>query len=91
MTERRSRLEVIHDMLKAIQDKKNARIKPTHLLYKSNLSYKRLQGYLDELKQRGLVTEVEEKEHRMITLTDQGFKFLQDYQQVRAFTEAFGL
>jgi len=91
MTERRSRLEVIYDMLKAIQDKRGSIIKPTHLLYKSNLSYKRLQGYLDELRQRGLVTDTEDKGHKMIGLTDQGHKFLEEYQRVRVFTEAFGL
>mgnify|MGYP001596331994 FL=1 len=78
-------------MLKAIQDKRGGIIKPTHLLYKSNLSYKRLQGYLDELKQRGLVVEAEEKGHKMIALTEQGHRFIQDYQKVQAFTDAFGL
>ena len=41
MTERRTKMDIIFDMLTAIQDK-GGHILPTHLLYKSNLSHGRL-------------------------------------------------
>lgn len=93
MSERRSKFEIIFDILKAIQDR-GGRIKPTHLLYKSNLSYKRLQGYMDSLLKKGLVEKAEEGrkiKKNVIVLTDKGYEFLANYNKVREFTEAFGL
>ncbi len=87
---RRSKQDIIFDMLRAIQQKGGS-IKPTHLLYKSNLSHQRMKEYIDELKQRGLVKEEQQKEKNMFLLTDQGYEFLQKFQQLKAFTEAFGL
>ena len=87
---RRSKQDIIFDMLRAIQQKGGS-IKPTHLLYKSNLSHQRMKEYVDELKQRGLVKEEQQKEKNMFQLTDQGYEFLQKFQQLKAFTEAFGL
>ncbi|MBD3260026.1 hypothetical protein GF371_05375 [Candidatus Woesearchaeota archaeon] len=93
MSERRSKFEIIFDILKAIQDK-GGKIKPTHLLYKSNLSYKRLQGYMDSLMKKGLVEKVEEgkkTKKNKIVLTEKGYEFLANYNKIREFTEAFGL
>ena len=87
---RRSKQDIIFDMLRAIQQKGGS-IKPTHLLYKSNLSHQRMKEYIDELKQRSLVKEEQQKEKNMFQLTDQGYEFLQKFQQLKAFTEAFGL
>ncbi|MBI2112675.1 hypothetical protein HYT52_04025, partial [Candidatus Woesearchaeota archaeon] len=47
-------MELIFDILLAIQNK-GGRIKPTHLMYKSNLSHKLLNSYLEELIQKELV------------------------------------
>ncbi len=87
---RRSKQDIIFDMLRAIQQKGGS-IKPTHLLYKSNLSHQRMKEYVAELKQRGLVKDELLKEKTMFMLTDQGYEFLQKFQQLKAFTEAFGL
>ena len=54
MATRRSRLELVFDILSAIQNK-GGLIKPTHLMYKSNLSHKLLNNYLDELLGKELV------------------------------------
>jgi predicted transcriptional regulator len=91
MAERRSQLEIIYDMLKAIQNK-GGKIKPTHLLYKSNLSHKRMKGYVEDLQTKGLMmVEVNKDEKSMYTITDQGLKFIEDYRKVKEFTDAFGL
>lgn len=87
---KRTKLDIIHDMLHAIQEK-GGTIKPTHLLYKSNLSHKRMKLYVEELKQKDMITEEEHKKKTQYRITDEGRKFLQNYKQMKEFTEAFGL
>ncbi|MFT4343774.1 MAG: winged helix-turn-helix domain-containing protein, partial [Candidatus Woesearchaeota archaeon] len=58
MSKKRNRLEVIYDILVAIRNK-NGRIKPTHILYKSNLSHKMMNEYLSDLIEKGFVEESE--------------------------------
>jgi predicted transcriptional regulator len=88
--ERRSQLEIVYDMLKAIQDK-GGKIKPTHLLYKSNLSHKRMKGYVEDLEKKGFMHSEAAGEKSMYVITEKGLKFLQEYQKVKEFTDAFGL
>jgi predicted transcriptional regulator len=88
---KRSRLEIIYDILAAMRDKK-APIVPTHLLYKSNLSHDRLKGYLDELIAKQFIQEVPDKNgKKRYQLTEEGYKFLQGFQQLKEFTKSFGL
>tara|TARA_Y100000310_G_C20474878_1_gene711910 strand:+ start:229 stop:519 length:291 start_codon:yes stop_codon:yes gene_type:complete len=96
MAARRSRLELIFDILLAIQNK-GGRIKPTHLMYKSNLSHKLLNNYLEELIEKELVMIEEEfsrkkkKSTKTVVLTDKGISFLAEFRRMREFTNAFGL
>ena len=87
---KRTKLDIVYDMLRAIEEK-GGKIKPTHLLYKSNLSHQRMKQYLDELKQRNLVQEGRSKGKTVYELTDEGRKFVQSYKQMKEFTQAFGL
>ncbi|MFH1276069.1 MAG: winged helix-turn-helix domain-containing protein [Candidatus Woesearchaeota archaeon] len=96
MSSRRSRLELIFDILLAIQNK-GGRIKPTHLMYKSNLSHKLLNNYLDELIGKELVMIQEEivkkkkTPNKVVLITDKGLGFLAEFRRMREFTDAFGL
>lgn len=90
MKERRDRLLIIKDILEAIRDR-GGRIKPTHLLYKSNLSHDSMKRYLEELIEKRFVIEIEEKGGKLFTITDKGLKFLQQYQQIKEFTDSFGV
>ncbi|MBI2573035.1 hypothetical protein HYV86_04210 [Candidatus Woesearchaeota archaeon] len=96
MTGRRSRLELVSDILVAIQNK-GGKIKPTHLMYKSNLSHKLLNSYLDELVEKELIQIVEEqarkreKPLKTVIITDKGLNFLAEFRRMREFTDAFGL
>jgi predicted transcriptional regulator len=91
MKQKRTQLEIIHDMLSTMQQR-GGRIKPTHLLYKSNLSYKMMQEYLTILKERDLILEEEERgEKKVYVLTQKGFQFLYEYKRIAEFTDAFGL
>jgi predicted transcriptional regulator len=96
MSSRRSRLELIYDILLSIQNK-GGRIKPTHLMYKSNLSHKLLNNYLDELIGKELVIIQEEesrkkqKSTKTVLITEKGISFLAEFRRMREFTDAFGL
>ncbi|MBI4451091.1 hypothetical protein HY642_03890 [Candidatus Woesearchaeota archaeon] len=90
MAERRNQMDIVFDILRSIQDA-GGRLKPTHVLYKSNLSHGRMKEYLDQLKGKGMISEQQEKQHNMIVITDYGLKFLEEYKKVREFTDAFGL
>ena len=77
-------------MLSAIQDK-GGRIKPTHLMYKANLSHEQLTSYLDDLVNKELVEEItSEKNNRYFIITDRGNKFAQKIREMKQFEKSFG-
>ncbi|MBI5389312.1 winged helix-turn-helix transcriptional regulator [Candidatus Woesearchaeota archaeon] len=90
MNKKRDRLQIIHDILEAIRQR-NGSIKPTHILYKSNLSPQMLTEYLAELVDKGFVMESKRGTGKVYSLTPKGFLYLRKYQLVLDFTETFGL
>jgi predicted transcriptional regulator len=90
MAKRRDRLEIIKDILYLIQEK-GERLKPTHIMYKANLSHQMLTEYLTELKGTGMLIEVIEKKKKIFRLTDKGHSFLKDYGMMRGFMESYGI
>ena len=66
-------------------------------MYKSNLSHKLLNSYLEELLGKGLVQVEEEfskkKQNttKTVLITDKGLGFLAEFRRMREFTDAFGL
>jgi predicted transcriptional regulator len=88
---RRERLEIIFDILKIIRNNNNS-IKPTPLLRYSNLSSKSFNDYFLELKEKNLVKEIiNKKDRKIITLTDNGFDFIDKYKQIQGFINEFNL
>jgi len=90
MQRKRSRLDIIYDMLKTISNK-GGRIKPTHLMYKANLSHAQMKLYLKELMEKQLVEEEQAKERKMLVITDKGFSFIEKLNQMREFEKTFGI
>ena len=90
IVKRRGRLEIIADILRSIQDKKG-NIKPTHLLYKSNLSHAKLKEYVDILMKKGMIEEQEVKGRKMFIMKDPGHKFLLEFERIKEFSDSFGL
>ncbi len=88
MSARRSRLELIFDILLAIQNK-GGRIKPTHLMYKSNLSHKLLNNYMEELMAKELIaveaieSRKKQKSTKIVVITDKGLEFLAEFRRMR--------
>jgi predicted transcriptional regulator len=90
MAKKRERLEVIRDILKAIN--RNRQIKPTRLLYASNLSPQMFKEYINELIRKGFIKlDIDEKEKKTFSMTRKGMEFLQEYKVIENFVENFGL
>jgi predicted transcriptional regulator len=89
MVKKRERLEIIRDILQAISDAKN--IKPTRLLYSSNLSPQMFKEYVGELSTKGLIRESKVKNNKVFILTKKGTDFLKSYKELEGTIRNFGL
>jgi predicted transcriptional regulator len=89
-TKKRSRLQVIHDIIRVIGSK-NMGIKPTHILYKSNLSHTMMEDYLHELLAKGLILQRMQGKNKLYHLTDKGRAYLSEYRVMTNFLDSFGL
>jgi len=90
MTKKRNKLEVVHDILEVIRSK-NGRIKPTHIMYKSNLSHQMMEEYLTELIEKGFITEVNGNNGKVYRITEKGLEYLNKFKFIIEFTNTFGL
>lgn len=90
MNKKRNRLEIIKDILEVIKSK-NGKIKPTHILYKSNLSYNMMEEYLDELIKKEFIVETKDKNSKTYLITEKGSAYLSKYKLISEFTDSFGL
>jgi predicted transcriptional regulator len=92
---KRSRTDVIFDILRILQENRG-RIKPTHLLYKANLSHETMRMYLGNLKKNGLLKEIElelkkAKSKKLIAITPKGIDFYIKYSKMKEFERTFGI
>lgn len=87
---RRERIEIIYDILKVIQDK-GGKAKPTHILYKSNLSSQMLKEYLNYLIEKNFLQQTKDSKSKFYTLTDKGYKYIEDYSTIKKFMDSYDL
>ena len=87
---KRSHLDIVFDILRYIQEK-GENVKPTHILYKSNLSSQMLKDYLKELLDKHFIKENNTKKGKTYSLTEKGFNFIKDYKVIKSFTISYGL
>lgn len=96
MNRKRERLEIIRDILLAIRTK-GQKARPTHILYKSNLSSDMLKQYLADLIEKKFIIEEEEiekkskKVNKLYSLTDKGYGYIDDFKAIKALMESYGL
>ena len=89
MNAKRSRMEIIHDILSVIS--KFQKAGPTKIIYKANLSHQRFKEYMTLLEDGSFVERTSTKAHNYFILTLKGKEFLQKLGQVQELSEAFGL
>ena len=78
----RSRVEILYDIVASAR----SAAKKTHLMYKSNLSFKQLDLYLGYILQNGLLEEkLDEEGSRMYVLTNKGNEFLGLFEHLQSF------
>jgi predicted transcriptional regulator len=87
---KRNRIEIIADMLYSIQQK-GGEIKPTHLMYKSNMSHTQMKSYLEELVTKEFVQKIEKNHYEYILITDKGYEFIRKWKEMQEFEKTFGL
>jgi predicted transcriptional regulator len=79
--ERRSRMETFCDVLRVLGA---CPLKPTHIMYKANLSWNVMHECLTVLEKRDLVAQDIEKGAKMFHLTPQGFEVLGQFLEIRS-------
>jgi predicted transcriptional regulator len=57
--------------------------KPTHIMYKANLSWTVMQGYIKELETQALVYSLDSDGKRMYKLTEKGYMLLKQYISIK--------
>lgn len=89
-TKKRERLDVIRDIIQTVKD--NRQIKPTRLLYASNLSPQMFKEYINELISKKFIKlDIDGKDKKTFSLTKKGQDFLMEYRVIESFIENFGL
>jgi predicted transcriptional regulator len=89
MNKKRTKLEVTRDILEIIRESRAAKI--THLIYKANLSSSSIKPYLDNLIKNKMITQIDEKTGKLFKITEKGLEFLQEFNKMKVFSEAYGL
>ena len=73
-------METVCDILRAIAAGTE---KPTHIMYKANLSWTVMQGYVSSLEAQGLVIADLDQGKRLYHLSEKGFQILSQFESIR--------
>ncbi len=88
MNVRRSRISILADILKLVRA--NGDIKPTHILYKANLSHPRMKKHLALLIEGEFIREIKGN-HVVYRITEKGEKFISEVKKIEKLSDAFGV
>jgi predicted transcriptional regulator len=91
MTNYRTSMQIIGDLLTVTKDSGEEGIKTTRLLAQANLSHTRLSKFLDNLTGSGLINKIEYDGKNTFVITPKGRQYLEDYVEFSNVAGAFGL
>ncbi len=91
MTNYRTSMQIISDLLSATNDSGQEGIKTTRLLTKVNLSHSRLSKFLENLTGSGLINKIEFDGKNTFVITEKGRQYLESYLKFSSIAESFGL
>lgn len=77
---RRSKMEVKIDIMQAIAEGAG---RPTHIMYRSNLSWAVMRSFIKSLESQGLILSSQIDGKKSFVLTEKGGRVLQTYAAVR--------
>jgi predicted transcriptional regulator len=77
---RRSKLETYFSIIEVVGAGNQ---KPTHIMYKANLSWVVMQDYIRNLESRGVVESAEAEGRKSYHLTQRGFELLAKYLEIK--------
>jgi predicted transcriptional regulator len=89
MNGRRSKTHVLVDILKVVRD--NGKARPTHILYKANLSHKLMKQHLEMLMANEFIEQKDEHGKVYYKITKRGLTFIEEFKKIEKFSQAFGL
>ncbi len=89
MVKKRTKIEIIRDVLEVL--KKNKQLKITHIIYKSNLTNNSVKPILENLLENQLIQKISEKEKTFFAITKKGEEFLDEFNKIKVFSDAYGI
>tara|TARA_R100000406_G_C3098382_1_gene121296 strand:- start:105 stop:356 length:252 start_codon:yes stop_codon:yes gene_type:complete len=81
----------MEDILDSVAHNGNEGVYVTKLVRESNLSYKRLLGFINKLTQSNLINKVEVHGRSVFIITEKGKVYLNEYKKFSNIAESFGL
>jgi len=80
-------MDIIYSVLMAVR-RSNPAALPTHIMYRSNLSYQLLGSYLEFLLVNGLIRSKTIDGKQLYDITDKGQQFIGTYERLRSILES---
>jgi predicted transcriptional regulator len=92
MQQYRNRLKIISDVLSvALNSGNEGGASPSHLMRRSNLSYRGLEQLLTPLISSGMLLKRQDEKGVKYLLSAKGSEYLSQYKQFESFAESYGL
>jgi predicted transcriptional regulator len=85
----RSRCRIFADLLRAVEESEEAKV--TYLMHKANLSYDRLNFYIETMESSGLIERRTNGDKTSFLATKKGKKYLAEFKRLEEFGDAFGV
>ena len=92
--EKRHKLQLFYEILVAIEEymtnNHDKAARPTHTQHTSRLSYDKMINHFDELEKRGMII-YRRNVDGLISITDKGKQFIEQYKELMILIESAGL